>query len=1098
MQRLFQTFTTGVLSLVVCTVAWAQATAQINGRVTDESGAVLPGVSVTMVQTDTGVTRTVVTDGEGSYQITNLPTGPYRLEAALQGFRTYAQTGIVLQVGGTPTLNVALGLGDLAETVTVEAAAPLVDVRSSGISDVVENERIVELPLQGRQVTDLIVLAGAAVATDLGNSAARATPGSAQISVAGGLSFGVGYFLDGALHNDSYNNLNLPLPFPDALQEFRVATSGLTAQNGVHSGASVNAVTKAGTNRVSGNAFEFLRDHQLNATNPFAAVGPDGKRQGDGLSRNQYGGTLGGPILLNRLFFFGAYQGTRTRQVPADLQAWVPTPDMLAGDFTAFASPACNGGRQIALRAPFVNNRLSPALFSPAALNVAKTLPKSTDPCGAITYGAPADDDEWQVVAKIDYQLSANHSVFGRYLHTDFSAQAAWPRTSNILTTSVRGRPKVSTAKSLTFGDTLIFGSNTVNSLRVALNPTHVDIDLAPFLDAPSVGSKVYTYIPGQIVLDVTSAFSVGTGGSVKQYVNQEYYQISDDFTMVGGSHEIGIGGTYSYWSSDQLINGRSVGNFTFNGSRTGLPLADFLSGQLFRLEHGAPGILPLDQTYIGLYAQDAWRATNRVTVNAGLRWEPFFGQNIKNGAISNFSLDNFRNGVKSTVFMNAPAGLMFPGDPGFPSGNSGMNPQWWNLSPRLGVAWDVTGTGRTAVRTSYGLAYDFMTAAYLYIAASAAPYANRLRLEGVTFDDPYAGVPGGDINPIPVVPPPDAPFPVYGSFGSMSPDINSPRVQSWNVTVEQQIGTAWQAAASYLGSYSDRLWGQVAINPGVFLGLGPCTLQGVTYPVCTAANNLDQRRVLSLENPQASRLLGPVDRFDDLGTQDYAGLKLSVRRRTVEGLSLSANYTVSHCVGNTVVTGFPQISAGYRKPEDPAFDRGNCVQSRRQVFTLTTGYQTPEFAGGALRALASDWRVSGILSARSGAWLGVTTGRDVAGTGIQGNIINQVKDDPYGDKTLANYLSASAFAYPAAGELGTMAPSSIEGPGFWTIDLALSRLVSIADRHNLEFRLEMFNLLNNFNWGDPVINYDVGTFGQITTMAGAPRIIQLGLKYSF
>ena len=296
----------------------------------------------------------------------------------LQGFRTYAQTGIVLQVGATPTLNVSLGLGDLAETVTVEAAAPLVDVRSAGISEVVENERIVELPLQGRQVTDLIVLAGAAVQRDIGTDAARATPGSASIAVAGGLSFGVGYFLDGALHNDSYNNLNLPLPFPDALQEFSVATSGLSAQNGVHSGASVNAVTKSGTNQLSGNLFEFLRDHRFNATNPFSAVGPDGKRQDDGLRRNQFGGTLGGPIVENRIFFFGAYQGTRTRQVPADLKAWVPTAEMLAGDFTALASPACNGGRQIALRAPFVNNRLSPALFSPAALKVAQKLPLST------------------------------------------------------------------------------------------------------------------------------------------------------------------------------------------------------------------------------------------------------------------------------------------------------------------------------------------------------------------------------------------------------------------------------------------------------------------------------------------------------------------------------------------------------------------------------------------------------------------------------------------------------------------------------------------------------------------------------------------------
>ena len=1098
MRRVLKTLSAFAAALLLTTATAGAQTAELNGKVADQSGAVLPGVTVTVTQTATGLVRTVVTDGDGSYLFSSLPTGPYRFEASLQGFRTYAQTGIVLQVGGTPTLNVALALGDLAETVTVDAAAPLVDVRSAGISEVVENERIVELPLQGRNVTDLIVLAGAAVAREIGTDAARATPGSASISVAGGLSFGVGYFLDGALHNDSYNNLNLPLPFPDALQEFSVATSGLSAQNGVHSGAAVNAVTKSGTNRLTGNVFEFLRDHRFNATNPFSAIGADGKRQGDGLSRNQFGGTVGGPVVQNKMFFFGAYQGTRTRQVPADLKAWVPTTAMLAGDFTAFTSPACNGGRQIALRAPFVNNRLSPAQFSPAALKIAQRLPASTDPCGAITYGAPADDDEWQVVTKVDYQINANHSVFGRYLHTDSRAQAAWPRTENILTTAVRGRPKVSTAKSLTVGDTLVFGSNMVNSIRAAYNPTHVDIDLAPFLDAPSVGSKVYTYIPGQIVLDVTSAFSVGTGGSVKQFVDQQSYQVSDDLTVVRGRHQIGIGATLSYWTSDQLINGRSVGNFTFNGSRTGLPLADFLSGQLFRLEHGAPGLLPLDQTYIGLYAQDSWRLRDRVTVNVGMRWEPFFGQNIKNGAISNFSLENFRKGVKTAAFTNAPAGLIYPGDPGFPPGKSGLNTQWWNLSPRAGVAWDVTGNGRTAVRASYGLAYDFMTAAYLYISASAAPYANRIRLEGITFDDPYAGVPGGDINPIPVDPPKNAPFPSYGSYGSMSPDINSPRVQSWNVTVEQQFGSAWQAAASYLGSYSDRLWGQVAINPARFLGLGPCTLQGVTYPSCTAAANLDQRRVLSLENPEASKLLGPVDRFDDLGTQDYRGLKLSVRRRSANGVSLSGNYTLSHCVGNIVVNGFPQISAGYRKPDDPTFDRGNCLQSRRQVLTLTTGYQTPQFDSAALRIVASGWRASGILSARSGSWLDATTGRDLAGTGIQGNIINQVMDNPYGAKTLTNYLNPAAFAYPDPGQLGTMEPRSIEGPGFWTADLALSRLLAISSRQHVELRLEMFNLFNNFNWGNPAVNYDAGTFGQITAMAGDPRIVQFGVKYGF
>ena len=324
-------------------IARAQSTGELAGRVADESGAVLPGVTVTALQTDTGFTRTVVTDGAGAWVMPNMPTGPYRLEVALQGFRTYVQTGIVLQVGATPTINASLAVGSLEETVSVEAAAPIVDVQSAGISEVVENERIVELPLQGRQVTDLIVLAGAAVQTSTASS--RSMQGGVNISVAGGLSFGVAYLLDGAMHNNPQDNANLPMPFPDALQEFSVATSGLSAQNGMHSGASVNAVTKSGTNNLHGNAFEFLRDKRFNAKEFFAAIGPDGKKQDDGLRRNQYGGTLGGPVVQSKLFFFGAYQGTATRQRPSSNISRVPTAAMMAGDFTAFTSPACNGGR---------------------------------------------------------------------------------------------------------------------------------------------------------------------------------------------------------------------------------------------------------------------------------------------------------------------------------------------------------------------------------------------------------------------------------------------------------------------------------------------------------------------------------------------------------------------------------------------------------------------------------------------------------------------------------------------------------------------------------------------------------------------------------
>ena len=322
-------FSVVVFSLLLTgSLAWAQATAELAGRVTDESGAVLPGVTVTATQTDTGFTRPAVTDGSGAWVMSNLPLGPYRLEVSLQGFRTYVQTGIVLQVGATPTINAVLAVGTLEETVSVEAAAPIVDVRSGGHRHGGRAGADRGAPAAGREVTDLILLAGSAFQSGRPNN--KGFQGGVSISVAGGMLAGVAYVLDGAMHNDVQNDGGLPLPFPDALQEFRVATSGLSAENGMHAGAAVNAVTKSGTNNWTGNAFEFLRDKGFNATHPYAATGPDGKRLDDGLRRNQYGGTLGVPILRDKLFVFGAYQGTRVRVTPTDNLAYVPTAAMLA------------------------------------------------------------------------------------------------------------------------------------------------------------------------------------------------------------------------------------------------------------------------------------------------------------------------------------------------------------------------------------------------------------------------------------------------------------------------------------------------------------------------------------------------------------------------------------------------------------------------------------------------------------------------------------------------------------------------------------------------------------------------------------------------
>ena len=1098
MNRYLRNVSVAALSLLLTSgIAWAQATAELAGRVTDESGAVLPGVTVTATQTDTGFTRSAVTDGTGTWIMPNLPTGPYRLEVSLQGFRTYVQTGITLQVGATPTLNAQLGVGNLEETVSVEAAAPLVDVRSAGIGTVVEQERIVELPLQGREVTDLIMLAGSAFQPGRPNN--KGFQGGVSITVAGGMLAGVAYTLDGAMHNDVQNDGGLPLPFPDAMQEFRVATSGLSAQNGMHAGAAVNAVTKSGTNRFSGNAFEFLRDRRFNATKPFAATGPDGKRLDDGLRRNQYGGTLGGPIVRDRLFFFGAYQGTNVRVNPTDNIAYVPTAAMLAGDFTAFASPACNSGRQIALRAPFVNNRVDPALFSRATLNLAAKLQKTDDPCGETKVGLPEHRDQWQAVTRTDFQLSANNSIFGRYMatkHNELSSislsggnalAAANPNIDNL-------------AQSLTVGHTAVLGSNMVNALRVAYNRTAVHRFNDDFFTPSDLGAKLYNNSPvRETQLAVTGGFNISRAQATKATAANNAFQVSNEVTLVRGGHQLGFGASLAYWKVEMWAYSRGNGEYAFNGQNTGLGLADFLLGRPSQFVQGSRIGLNFHHWYQGLYAQDAWRATERVTVNAGLRWEPYSGQQIEAGSVAHFSLDRFRQGAKSTMFVNAPAGFTYFGDADYDR-QSGFKMQWWNLAPRLGLAWDVSGDGRTAVRASYGIAYDFPAGETWFNAAAGPPYSNRLTLTNPTggFEDPFAGIGG---NPFPIVTNRDMTFPPFGQFGAVAPDNNAPRVQQWNLTVERQLGTVWGASVSYLGSHSDRFLGRVEQNPGVYMGAGPCTINGVTYPACTVPANLNNRRSLYLENPQQGQYVSTLELLDDVTTLDYQGLKLAFQRRAAGGVRLDGNWTWGRCLGGHVARGgggAGDTGGGgvYNNPADLDYDRGHCDWDQTHLANFTVGYLSPQLSGGMLRVLASNWQLSGILSARSGDWLTVVTG--VTGFNGLADRVDQISDDVYGEKTLNSYLNRAAFAQPAPGTFGNHERNSIKGPKAWKADLAVSRLFSWGVAQKVEVRFETFNLFNTFNWGNPITNLSAGNFGRIQTMAGDPRILQFGIKYGF
>ncbi|PYV74128.1 MAG: hypothetical protein DMG96_21070, partial [Acidobacteria bacterium] len=420
-----------------------------------------------------------------------------------------------------------------------------------------------------------------------------------------------------------------------------------------------------------------------------------------------------------------------------------------------------------------------------------------------------------------------------------------------------------------------------------------------------------------------------------------------------------------------------------------------------------------MKQSWAGLYGQDTWKVKPRLTMNYGLRWEPFLPQVSTNGKVFNFDHNRFLQGTRSTVFRNAPVGLYFPGDPGFPD-NSGIHKQWLKFAPRLGMAWDATGDGRTSLRAFYGLAYDYLPLQWRINAGRVAPWSPQITLVGATVDNPWGSFPGG--NPFPIKVDQNAHSCRWHLMRRLPYNIHTPYVSSWNLSLQRQIGMDYLVSATYLGSQTVHMWVQKPLNSAVYIPGGQCTLNGISYTPCSNLGNTNVRRRLSLERPQEGQSFAALDEFDDGCTQSYKGLLLSAQHRASRRISLVGNYTLSYCTSDYGDTnGFPP-SAGvsYLDPSNRRFDRGNCDSGRRHIFNLTAMAQTPEFADRALRLAASGWRISGIYKQSSGAFLTVTTGFDPALNGIANQRPNQVLENPYSDtsgRPLTIYLNPLAFS---------------------------------------------------------------------------------------
>jgi hypothetical protein len=1102
--RLFLFF---LFSMISCVSVFAQSTAQVSGTVRDQSGAVLPGVEVTATQTATGLARTVVTNETGSYVLPNLPIGPYRLEAALPGFRTFAQTGIVLQVSANPEINIVMAVGQVAETVEVQADAALVETRNTGVGQVIDNVRVMELPLNGRQVTELIILSGAAV-----GGGAQNTPRNYPtdiISVGGGSNDGLTFMLDGGVHNDPYGNQALPLPFPDALQEFKVETSAVPAQYGFHSAGAVNVVTKSGSNEFHGSAFEFVRNRIFNARNTFAT-------ERDGLKRNQFGGVIGGPVIKNKLFFFGGLQTTLQRSDPKGNTTFMPTEQMLAGDWTTYASAQCQSGGAVTLKAPFTANRIDPSSYSKPAVELIKRLNATPiDSCGRVLFGRKTNADEWMPVAKMDYQVSAKQSLFGRYEMARLDTPSDYDGHTII---SIANPNFYRRVKSFVLGDTYSVSPTLVSSFRGEILRTTNVKTFPDYFTWSDLGVKNLYYpgnYPKMVLASVTGSLNLFTSQATPGITNSTVYQFNEDVTNARGAHQIGFGVSWMHQMMNYTSSTTAPGSFSFTGVNTGLALADLMTGRANSYTQSRITNEYFRQNYIGLYLQDTWKATTHLTLNGGVRWEPYRSPYDAAGKGAFFDRKRFDQGIVSSIYPNAPPGVYFQGEGGIPDTNAWQANHWKRVGPRLGLAWDPKGDGLTVIRAAYGIFFDFPHMHQYGGKRDTAPKGASIVVNSPSMDDPWASFPGG--NPFPIALDKNSTFPLNGVYTVFPFDLKKPYINQWNLSIQKQLGTNWLVAGNYIGSNIIHMPLRYEANPAVYIP-GNCVAgqYGLRAPgPCSSIANTNQRRELSLENPAGGQYFSNIVMGDDGATRTYNALVLQIQRRRAKGVTVQGNYTWSHCIDDGYVDVI-QTNGGWIQPRRRD-NRGNCELDRRHNFNMSSVYEMPKFSNTALRVLASGWQISGIVRAVTGAYSTVSAGIDQAlsGTSTGGNTgtdqrPNLILASPYlPDKGVNGWLNPAAFAPPAPGTYGNLGSRNIVGPGSIRFDAGLTRTFPIREKQSLQLRAEAFNVANHANYCAPPIqgivpaitcpdiNLNSPTFGKILS-ASDGRIMQMALKFVF
>jgi Carboxypeptidase regulatory-like domain len=1095
--------------------AQVTAVAEVSGVISDPTGATIASAHISMMEVSKQIAHQTVSDGTGNYTMPNLPVGPYRLEVRAPGFKDYVQTGIELAVNNNIQINVAMQVGSATETVEVSAAASMVETKENSVANLVDQQRITELPLNGRQVTDLIYTVGAAVPADSGDTGSKTFWNATRISIAGGQGNGTAYLLDGADATDAMSNVNLPFPFPDALQEFSIETSAVSSQFGTHPGATVNVVTKSGSNGFHGDLFEYIRNGDLDARNFFSTTGADT------LKRNTYGGTIGGRIIKDKLFFFGGFQGVENRQNPPSTTTHIPTAAMLNGDFSTIASATC--GKVVNLvnpsgGAPFPGNQIPVSMMDPVALKLASQyLPTSqANQCGTVTYGIPQTGDEQQWIERTDWVVSSKQAIWGRYFFDHWTNPPVLIG-QNLLTTTSPGNFEL--AQEATVGDTYTFTPTLVNTIHVSANRRRDNRGPTNFaINWTDLGANLYSAVPNFLLISsMTGGFTTYCGTCAPGHFNVNDFQVADDLNWVKGRHQFGFGFNVIRVQNNTISGFDENGAPAWNGSFTGLGMADFLLGRIsdFQQTNATPDDL---RTWVmSYYAQDSFRVNSHLTLNFGVRWEPTFSDPDKYKRGDSFIQSAFLAGKTSTLHPTAPPGLFFPGDPGIPAAN--WNGQKANFAPRIGFVWNPSGEGKDTLRVGAALLYDSTETWFNERETTNPPYGNDIDVGAAQLSNPWANYPGG--NPFPQHG--NLFFPTSGTYIDMPLNPKSTYVTTWNITYQRQLAHDWMVSASYLGNHTTHLWIALERDPDIYIP-GNCTAgqYGLTAAgpcSSTAAANYQARRLLTLTNPVSGPYYASIDLMDDGAVARYAGLLLSVQHRLSQHYTFLANYTDAHCVSDY---DFGAALAGSTNSQifNRHADWGPCVSDARSLFNASL-VATSSWGSGSrvLKALLSDWELAPLFRARSGQPLTVTTGTDNSRTDLGNDRPVQVLSNYRATSPTCSsnvicvqWINPAAFTPNAIGTYGDVGRNALRGPGYFGFDLQLSRSFRMTERYRLQVIANAFNIMNHTNfvggfapagqpagatYGTVTTALNSSTFGQVTG-AYDPRILQFALKLFF